>query len=172
MTRRLRVLALTLAVVAVIAVLAVFGLASSSSTGRPAPALPRERLTGTPVTLSSLLAGAGGRPALVVFWASWCGPCAKEAPAIERFSESAVGRGRIVGVNWSDATSGARGFIKRYGWTFPNVRDAEGTVGNAYRLTDLPTTFVIDTHGRISKVLRGPQSERSLQEALAAVEHS
>jgi thiol-disulfide isomerase/thioredoxin len=172
MTRRLRLLASTLAMVAVVVVLAVFGLASSSSTGRLAPALPRERLSGTLVTLSSLLASAGGRPALVVFWASWCGPCAKEAPAFERFSESAVGRGRIVGVNWSDAKSGARGFIKRYGWTFPNLRDAEGTVGNAYRLMDLPTTFVINTHGRISKVLRGPQSEHSLRVALAQVESS
>ncbi len=67
---------------------------------------------------------------------------------------------------------GRGAFVKRYGLTFPNVRDAEGTVGNAYRLTGLPTTFVIDTHGRISKVLRGPQSEHSLQVALAAVEHS
>jgi cytochrome c biogenesis protein CcmG/thiol:disulfide interchange protein DsbE len=172
MTRQLRRLALTLATAAVIAVLAVFGLASSSSTARLAPALPRERLTGTPVTLSSLLAGTGGRPALVVFWASWCGPCAKEAPALERFSRSAVGRGRIVGVDWSDAKSGALGFIKRYGWTFPTVRDAEGTVGNAYRLAVLPTTFVINTHGRISKVLRGPQSQHSLQVALAQVESS
>jgi thiol-disulfide isomerase/thioredoxin len=172
MRRRLRLLVLTLAILAAMAVLAVFGLASSSSTGRLAPALPRERLTGTPVTLSSFLAGAGGRPALVVFWASWCGPCAKEAPALERFSESAVGRGRIVGVDWSDAKPGARGFIKRYGWTFPNMRDGEGTVGNAYRLTGLPTTFVINTDGRISKVLRGPQSEHSLQVALAQVESS
>jgi cytochrome c biogenesis protein CcmG/thiol:disulfide interchange protein DsbE len=172
MTRRIRVLAMSLAVAAAIAVLAVFGLASSSTSGRLAPALPSERLAGTPVTLSSLLAGAGGRPALVVFWASWCDPCAKEAPALERFSQSAVGQGRIVGVDWSDAKSGARGFIKRYGFTFPNVRDAEGTVGNSYRLTALPTTFVIDTHGRISKVLRGPQSEHSLQTALAQVEHS
>ncbi len=172
MTRRLRLLALTIAIVAVAAVLAVFGLASTSSTGRLAPALPRERLTGTPVTLSSLLASAGGRPALVVFWASWCDPCAKEAPTLERFSQSAVGRGRIVGVDWSDAKSGALGFIKHYAWTFPTVRDAEGTVGNAYRLAGLPTTFVIDTHGRISKVLRGPQSQHSLQVALAQVESS
>ena len=161
-----------LAITAAVAMLAVLGLASSSSTGRLAPELPRERLAGAPVTLSSLLAGAGGRPAVVVFWASWCGPCAKEAPALERFSESAAGRGRIVGVNWSDAKPGAREFIKRYGWTFPNVRDGEGTVGNAYRLTGLPTTFVINAHGRISKVLRGPQSEHSLQMALAQVERS
>ncbi|HTD08804.1 MAG TPA: TlpA disulfide reductase family protein [Solirubrobacteraceae bacterium] len=172
MTRRLGVLASLLTAAAVIALLVVFGLASSSPTGRFAPALPRELLMGSPVTLSSLLSGARGRAAVVVFWASWCGPCAKEAPALERFSESAVGRGRIVGVDWSDARPGARSFMKRYRWTFPNVRDAEGTVGNAYRLIGLPTTFVIDTHGRIRKVLRGPQSAHSLQVALTGVERS
>jgi thiol-disulfide isomerase/thioredoxin len=172
MTRRLGAFASLLVLAVVIAVLAVFGLSSSSSTGRLAPALPREHLVGSSVTLSSLLMGTGGRPALVVFWASWCGSCAKEAPALERFSQGPGGRGRIVGVDWSDALSGARAFIRHYSWTFPNVRDAEGLVGNAYRLTGLPTTFVIDTHGRISKVLRGPQNEHSLQVALAAVEHS
>jgi len=102
MARRLRVLGGTLALAAAVAAIAVFGLASKPLNGRSAPALPRESLAGAPVTLASLLAGAHGRPALVVFWASWCGPCAKEAPALERFSRSAVGRGRIVGVDWSD----------------------------------------------------------------------
>jgi cytochrome c biogenesis protein CcmG, thiol:disulfide interchange protein DsbE len=172
MARRLRLFAGTLTLAAAIAAFVVFGLASHPASGRPAPALPREHLAGAQVTLASLLKGTGGRPALVVFWASWCGPCAKEAPALERFSQSAVGQGRIVGVDWSDAKTGAREFIKHYGWTFPNVRDAEGTVGNSYRLAVLPTTFVINAHGRISKVLRGPQNERSLQVALATVEHS
>jgi thiol-disulfide isomerase/thioredoxin len=172
MARRLRLLGLTLAAAAALAALAVFGLASDSTSGRSAPALPRERLSGPAVTLASLLAGAGGRPALVVFWASWCPPCAREAPALERFSRSPSGRGRIVGVDWSDGLSGARAFVRRYSWTFPNLRDAEGTVGNAYRLTGLPTTFVLDAHGRIRAVLTGPQSERSLQTALAGVEHS
>jgi thiol-disulfide isomerase/thioredoxin len=172
MARRLRLLGLTLAAAAALAALAVFGLASHSTSGRPAPALPRERLSGPAVTLTSLLSGAGGRPALVVFWASWCGPCAREAPTLERFSRSPAGRGRIVGVDWSDGLSGARAFVRRYAWTFPNLRDAEGTVGSAYRLTGLPTTFVLDAHGRIRAVLPGPQSERSLQTALAGVEHS
>jgi thiol-disulfide isomerase/thioredoxin len=124
------------------------------------------------VTLASLLAGAHGKPALVVFWASWCGPCAQEAPALERFSETAAGRGRIVGVDWSDGRSGAVQFLRRYAWTFPNLRDAEGLVGNSYGLTGLPTTFVIDPDGRIHTALRGPQSERSLRSALAAAESS
>jgi cytochrome c biogenesis protein CcmG/thiol:disulfide interchange protein DsbE len=148
-----------------IAVLAVVGLASNGQHRRPAPALPQERLAGAAVTLPSLLASAHGG-AVVVFWASWCGPCEREAPALERFARSAAGRGRIVGVNWSDALSGARAFIARYGWTFPNVRDGDGSVGQAYRLTGLPTTFVLDAHGTIRSVLRGPQDEASLKRVL------
>ena len=152
-----------------IAALIVFGLASSrsASLGRVAPGLPREHLAGPVVTLPTLLGSARGRPALVVFWASWCGPCAHEAPALERFSLTPAGRGRMVGIDWSDALSGAKSFIRHYSWTFPNLRDGEGTVGNDYRLTDLPTSFVIDARGRIEDVLRGPQNEASLARALA-----
>jgi thiol-disulfide isomerase/thioredoxin len=171
MARRLRLLAGTLVFAVALAAAAVFGLASHAATGRQAPALPREALVGGAVTLASLRAAAKARPALVVFWASWCGPCAAEAPALERFSHSPLGRGRIVGVDWSDALSGARAFVRRYSWTFPNVRDAEGLIGNEYRLTGLPTTFVIDEHDRIRATLRGPQTERSLRRALAGVEH-
>jgi cytochrome c biogenesis protein CcmG, thiol:disulfide interchange protein DsbE len=92
----------------------------------------------------------------------------REAPALERFSRSSLGHGRLVGVDWSDGLSGARSFIRRYAWSFPNVRDSEGTVGNAYRLTGLPTTFVLDPHGHIKAVLRGPQDEASLGRALAS----
>jgi thiol-disulfide isomerase/thioredoxin len=163
---------LALVALAGIAALAVFGLAGSGTgpSGRRAPALPRERLSGVSTTLPGLLAGSGGRPVLVVFWASWCGPCGQEAPALERFSRTTAGRARIVGVDWSDALAGARRFITRHGWTFPNVRDSEGTVGNSYELTGLPSTFVVDSHGRIRGVLRGPQSETTLEHALSSAE--
>jgi thiol-disulfide isomerase/thioredoxin len=174
MAHRWRVLGVSLAALLAIALLAVFGLASnrSASLGRRAPALPRERLSGPPATLASLLASAHGRPAAVVFWASWCGPCVREAPALERYAQSAAGRGRVVGVNWSDALAGARSFVRQYAWSFPNLRDGEGTVGNEYRMTGLPTTFVIDSHGRIRTVLRGPQTVQTLTTALARAERS
>ncbi len=154
---------------AALAALIIFGLASqrSASVGHPAPALPREHLAGPPASLASLLAAAAGRPVLVVFWASWCGPCAREAPALERVSRSPAGRNRMVGVDWSDALAGAQSFIRHYSWTFSNLRDAEGTVGNDYHLTGLPTTFVLVGHGRISAELHGPQDEGSLERALA-----
>lgn len=145
----------------------VFGLADSSGhEGRPAPALPVEHLSGPTVTL----AGLKGRPALVAFWASWCEPCEREAPLLERFSRGLRGRATLVGVNWEDLSlANARSFIRRYGWTFPNLRDQDGTVGRSYGLTGPPTTFVIDSSGRLRATLRGPQTEQTLTRALASV---
>ena len=88
---------------------------------------------------------------------------------MERVSKSAIGSGRVIGVDWSDARGGAQSFIRDHSWTFPNVRDGEGTVGNAYRLPGLPTTFVVDSRGRIRATLRGPQDEASLVRALRGV---
>lgn len=172
--RRRRVLGLSLLAMVAIAALAVFGLRSEKTPahGTKAPELPHEVLVGGPVSISSLVAGAHGRPTLVLFWASWCGPCKREAPAIERFSRSSEGTGRIVGVNWSDGLSGARSFIAGYHWSFPNVRDAEGTVGNDYKLIGLPTTYVLNSSGHITASLRGPQTPATLSGALAAAEGS
>ena len=158
------------AVLALAAVaLAVFGFSGKKSPpgGRTAPELPREALVGAPITLGRLITGSGGKPVAVLFWASWCGPCEKEAPAVERFATSGAGSSRIVGVNWSDALPGARAFIHHYGWTFPNVRDSEGLVGNQYSMTGLPTTFIVSPGRRIVAVLRGPQTQATLQSALA-----
>jgi thiol-disulfide isomerase/thioredoxin len=168
-----RVIGWTVLAVAVLAV-AVFGLASKSSRpgGRRAPQLPREALVGAPATLSHLITGAGDRPVAVLFWASWCGPCEKEAPQVERFATSSAGTSRIVGVNWSDGLSGARSFIHHYGWTFPNVRDSEGLVGNEYNMTGLPTTFIVSPSQKIVAVLRGPQTQATLQSALAKASKS
>jgi thiol-disulfide isomerase/thioredoxin len=163
---RLRHVVGTVAGLAAIAALAIVGLASkhASAAGRRAPALPTEHLSGPPVPPF----GVGGHSKLVVFWASWCEPCAQEASAVQRVAQSATGRGRVIGVDWNDALSGARSFVKGHAWTFPNVRDGEGTVGSAYRLIGLPTTFIVDSQGRIRAMLSGPQNEASLVRALGA----
>ena len=166
--RALRRTATALVVLAAVAALAIFGLAGKSAARRVAPQLPATYLSGPRVTLASLLAGARGRGTLVTFWASWCAPCGEEAGALERFATSAAGRGRIVGVNWSDGAGAARAFIHRHGWTFANLRDPYGRVGNAYRMRVLPTTFAIDPTGRISQVRQGPQTLASLTRMLAS----
>ncbi len=164
--------AIGVAVLAIaLAVVLVLGLKTNKgATAKAAPALPAEHLAGAQITLPKLLADAKGRPSLVLFWASWCDPCTSEAPAIEKFARSSEGQGRIVGVDWSDARSGASAFVRRFGWTFPTVRDGEGIVGSEYGLTNLPTTFVLDAKGKIRLTLHGPQTGASLSQALHKVE--
>ena len=158
------------ALAVLVALALVIGLSGKgASGGRPAPALPRELLAGPPATLATLRATADGHPSLVVFWASWCEPCQHEAPAVERFARSPAGRGRVVGVDWSDEAQSARRFVRKYRWSFSNLRDGEGAVGYAYGLRDLPTTYVIGANGRIEQTLIGPQTEQTLGHALTAV---
>jgi thiol-disulfide isomerase/thioredoxin len=163
----LRTLLLWVAAAAALVAFVLFGLAGSGGhNGRSAPALPSERLSGAAVTLAAL----HGHPALVTFWASWCGPCAQEAPALERFSEGLGHRATLVGVNWEDPSlSEARSFVKRYRWSFPNLRDPEGAAGRGYGVAVLPTTVVIDSTGRVRATLRGPQTQQTLAAALATV---
>jgi len=172
-TRRRRLAAWAAGLAAVAALLA-FGLGKSGSSDRPAPALPTSALAGPPITLAALLGSgtqAPGAPhaALVVFWASWCEPCQHEAPAVERFAQSPAGRGRIVGVDYGESElSGPRAFLRHYDWTFANLRDPDARAGEAYGVTSLPNIFAVDARGRIVQTLRGPQTERSLAQALAA----
>jgi thiol-disulfide isomerase/thioredoxin len=177
---RWRRLALWASGLVLLAVLLAVGLAGrSSGANRAAPALPRATLVGAPVALASLLgapptshaaAGVHGtHPALVLFWASWCAPCQQEAPAVERFARSAAGRGRIVGVDYGEsALTLPRAFVHRYRWSFPTLSDPDLLAAEAYRVRVLPTTFAIDSRGRIVATLSGPQTEQSLARALAA----
>jgi cytochrome c biogenesis protein CcmG/thiol:disulfide interchange protein DsbE len=165
---RPRTLLIGAAVVAALLVFVVVGLAGSKpNSGRSAPPLPVEHLSGPTTTLAALR----GRPVLVSFWASWCEPCEHEAPVLERFAQSLHGKATLVGVNWEDLSlANARKFIRAYGWTFPNLRDPDGDIGRDYGMTGgPPVTFVIDGSGHLRAQLRGPQTQRTLEGALASV---
>jgi cytochrome c biogenesis protein CcmG/thiol:disulfide interchange protein DsbE len=120
------------------------------------------------VTVESLR----GKPAVVNFWASWCEPCREEAPHLQRFHERNRERVALVGVSYTDNAAGARRFIERYGWTFPNLSDPEGLAGAEYDLVGLPVTVVLDSEGRVARRLSGPQTEAKLDAAVRAAESS
>jgi thiol-disulfide isomerase/thioredoxin len=139
------------------------GSNSDTTVGRAAPPLPSKALRPPGTTLAGLL----GKPALVDFFASWCGPCAEEAPALRELSAAVAGKATVVAVDWDDEDSAARAFVRKHGWTFPVLSDTTGSVGESYGVdVGLPTSFVLDPEGRIVETFRGPQSEAKLRQAL------
>jgi thiol-disulfide isomerase/thioredoxin len=152
------------ALVIVAVVVAEVASGSGSSTdGRAAPPLPTKALRPPGVDLAELR----GKPALVDFFASWCGPCAEEAPTLRKLSAALGGEANVVAVDWDDAGGAARAFVRKHGWTFPVLADTSGSVGESYGVDiGLPTSFVLDPEGRIVTTFRGPQSEATLRRAL------
>jgi cytochrome c biogenesis protein CcmG, thiol:disulfide interchange protein DsbE len=149
----------------VVVALVVAELASGSGseqTGRAAPPLPTKALRPPAVDLAALR----GKPALIDFFASWCGPCEEEAPALRRLAATLGDRATVVAVDWDDAGGPARAFVRKHGWDFPVLADTSGEAGESYGLVGLPTSFVLDPEGRIVATFRGPQSEAKLRQAL------
>lgn len=153
-----------------LAALAVVGLiafevataGNGGDTGRPAPELPTKVLQGPPVQLADLR----GHPALIDFWASWCEPCREEAPEIARLGQDPGGGAKVVGIDYTDREDSARSFLKRYAWTFPVLSDPDGIYGAHFGFSGLPTAIVLDSHGNVSAILRGPQHAAGFRRAL------
>jgi len=97
-----------------------------------------------------------GRPVLLNFWATWCPPCRKEMPDLQRFYEQYGDQVVVLGINWAEKPEDVRAFLQRYGVTYPNVLDRQGKAFVLYRLTGLPTSFWIDEEGVLRGVWYGP----------------
>jgi peroxiredoxin len=161
--RRARWVAVAGLVVAALVVAELLSGGGSQETGRAAPPLPTKTVRGPGTTLAELR----GKPALVDFFASWCDPCAEEAPTLRKLAATMAGKATVVAVDWDDASGPALAFVREHGWTFPVLADTTGTVGESYGVTTgLPTSFVLDPQGRIVTTFRGPQSEATLSRAL------
>lgn len=147
----------------ILAVLAYGLLAHPPKARRLAPHLPTHTLSGTPTTLAAL----HGHAAVVVFFASWCPDCKREAPAVARFARSPAGRGRVVAIDYADG-GGWRAFLHRYRWSFPVLDDSSGEVGAAFRIPFLPTVVFLDADGRIVSTSSVTQTVATLTRGLSA----
>jgi peroxiredoxin len=137
---------------------------SADQGARAAPPLPSQALQAPAVSL----AGLRGKPALVAYFASWCGPCAEDAATLRQVAASVGGRARVVAVDWDDEAAAARAFVHRHHWPFTVLADPTGSAGESYGIVGLPTSFVLDPEGRIVATLRGPQPAALVRRDLLA----
>ena len=120
----------------------------------PAPTFDLPRLDGRGrVSLASLR----GKAVVVNFWASWCAPCKREAPALEQSWKKHGGQGLVVlGIDANDVSGDARHFARRLGLTYPLVH-APTAIWDDWGVTGVPETFFVDRHGRLVDVhVAGP----------------
>jgi len=129
-----------------------------ATVGKPAPDDSLPTLGGgAPAPIRSAVPG----PMLVNFFASWCAPCAAEAPTLKALSDEGV---RVVGVAWKDDPVQSREFLQRYGDPYKVVFvDRAGTTGIDFGVTGVPETYLVGGDGRILDKTAGPLTAADAQ---------
>ncbi|MCC6501896.1 MAG: TlpA family protein disulfide reductase [Deltaproteobacteria bacterium] len=95
------------------------------------------------------LEGLRGKPVVVNFFASWCGPCQLEAPALRDAWAEFGDRVEFVAVAIDDSEEGARGFVRDFKLEFTAGLDADGEIAKAYNIYAIPRTYIIDRTGMV-----------------------
>jgi thiol-disulfide isomerase/thioredoxin len=122
------------------------GQFSPAATPRPAPEITFTDIDGRPVGFADFR----GKPVVVNLWATWCQPCLREMPSLERLQEKLTGRLTVAAVSQDRGGEKAvRPFLARLGLDKVKVYlDPKSEVGKAFGARGLPTSIVLDAEGR------------------------
>lgn len=114
--------------------------------GEPLPDFAVHTFDGSNLSRAAL----AGKPAMIVFWNTWCTVCKGELPKINRLAlRFQQGEVTILAVNTglNDSEGKARAYWKKYGYVFPVGFDHSFEVGQAFRVLGVPTVFLVDSRG-------------------------
>ena len=109
-----------------------------------------------------------GKPLVLNFWASWCGPCKSEMPAFQQAYEQEDGVQFLL-VNMTggrETQADAEALLEEEGYTFPVLFDLDLDAAMTYGVTALPTTYFLDAEGNLVAWAQGAINEQTLQQGL------
>lgn len=122
--------------------------------GNIAPDFELETMDGETVKLSDFY----GKKILLNFWATWCPPCRAEMPDMQKFHET-YEDGVVLAVNLTETENSLKNintFLDEYGITFTVLSDTDTVVSNIYKAQALPTSYLINSEGKIHNIAIGP----------------
>ncbi|HSM38647.1 MAG TPA: TlpA disulfide reductase family protein [Candidatus Limnocylindrales bacterium] len=134
--------------------------------GSRAPDFALADLDGNPIRLADLR----GRPVIVNFWATWCGPCVEEFPLLQRAYAEHAGEGlAVIGIVYRDNADAVRAFMRGTGAGWPAVMDPGENVAQEYGIFGPPESFFIDQQGMIVARQIGQLGAADLERHLAKI---
>ncbi|MFO7633397.1 MAG: redoxin domain-containing protein [Caldilinea sp.] len=139
--------------------------AAQPAVGRPAPDFTLPTLDGGEFRLSDYR----GKPVVLNFWATWCGPCQRELPAIQRAAEHYDGVVVFAAIDQAEPIDRVQRFVDEAGLTVVVPMDGEQLVGERYDVRGLPTTYFVDEAGIIRSIWMGEMNSVILAEHIAAI---
>ncbi len=140
-------------------------LHSQPAVGYLAPDFTLQTLDGESFTLSQ----QNGTPMVLNFWATWCGPCRNELPALQSAARRYDGQVRFVGVDQGETAQDVQSFVDEFGLTYPIPMDIELTAADAYNVMGLPTTYFVDADGVIRHLWSGEMNTVTLEEGISKI---
>jgi thiol-disulfide isomerase/thioredoxin len=152
------------AVVAGFTIIPRFFSGAGKMAGKDAPDVSLEMVANVPTGGTNVsMADLRGHTVLLDFWATWCGPCQKEGPVVERIAHRYSDQGlSVIGVNTSDQAGNAAPYVKMHHLTYPIAYDDGQRVAAAFGVDGLPTLVVISKEGKVVAVRTGETSESDL----------
>ena len=133
-----------------------FGVARPR-TSKPAPDFELKDIHGQPISLEQFK----GKPILLNFWATWCGPCREELPSMQRMHEASKKSGEFhvvaISIDRSNMKKVSR-YAENLNLTFPILLDPDRETRKAYFIRGLPTSYLIDADGKLRGFVSGARN--------------